>query len=151
MVRIDRGLTIDLSRQRWLTIAALPVTLLILILGYFAVKREHKGWFCVFGGGCLLSTAYFVYKVTLSPSRAMPRINTDPFAVTRSQLFIIYRDRDTDYKLVFKSLTVFASFSLAALVWTTVSALICFKNFGRGLKYHSELRIQTFSRILAPI
>ncbi|GAA5895031.1 uncharacterized protein JCM6883_002294 [Sporobolomyces salmoneus] len=99
--------------ERWLTIAALPVTLLVLILGYFAVKREHKAWFYVFSGGCVLGVVYFVYK-----------------------LFIISRDRDTDYKLVFKSLTTFASFSLAALLWTSVSALVCFKNFGRGLKYH---------------
>ncbi|GAA5957296.1 hypothetical protein JCM3765_000416 [Sporobolomyces pararoseus] len=99
--------------ERWLTIAALPVTLLILVLGYFAVKREHKAWFYVFAAGCALGCAYFVYK-----------------------LFIISRDRETDYKLVFKSLTVFASFSLAALIWTSVSALVCFHNFGRGLKYH---------------
>ncbi|GAA6007961.1 hypothetical protein JCM11491_006557 [Sporobolomyces phaffii] len=101
------------NAERWLTVAALPVTLLILVLGYFAVKREHKGWFYGFGVGCTLGCAYFVYK-----------------------LFIISRDRETDYKLVFKSLTVFAAFSLAALLWTSVSAVVCFHNFGRGLKYH---------------
>lgn len=101
------------SAERWLTIAALPVTLIILIIGYHAIKREHRGTFYVFGAGCALGCAYFVYK-----------------------LFIISRDRETDYKLVFKSLTVFAAFSLAALLWTSVSALICFHNFGRGLKYH---------------
>ncbi|GAA5924398.1 uncharacterized protein JCM15063_005631 [Sporobolomyces koalae] len=99
--------------ERWLTIAALPVTLLILVLGYIAVKKENRVWFYVFGAGCALGCAYFVYK-----------------------LFIISRDRKTDYQLVFKSLTVFASFSLAALLWTSVSALVCFHNFGRGLKYH---------------
>ncbi|GAA5907766.1 hypothetical protein JCM5296_004529 [Sporobolomyces johnsonii] len=101
------------SAERWLTVAALPVTLLILILGYVAVKREHRLLFWVFASGCALGCAYFIYK-----------------------LFIISRDRHTDYKLVFKSLTVFAAFSLAALLWTAVTVGICYHNFERGLKYH---------------
>ncbi|GAA5822517.1 hypothetical protein JCM10212_002762 [Sporobolomyces blumeae] len=110
------------SAERWLTVAALPVTLVILIFGYIAVKRENRGLFYFFGAGCALGCAYFVYK-----------------------LFIISRDRLTDYKLVFKSLTVFAAFSLAALVWTSVSAMICFHNFGRGLKYHMTRQALTSS------
>ncbi|GAA6005347.1 hypothetical protein JCM10207_002946 [Rhodosporidiobolus poonsookiae] len=99
--------------ERWLTVAALPVTLAILLLGYLAVKREHRMMFWGFLVGCALGCAYFVYK-----------------------LFIIYRDRTTDYQLVFKSLTVFAALCLAALLWTTTTVVICFRHFGRGLKYH---------------
>ncbi|GAA5856404.1 hypothetical protein JCM8547_008728 [Rhodosporidiobolus lusitaniae] len=101
------------NAERWLTVAALPVTLVILLLGYFAVKREHKGMFWGFMAGCALGTAYFIYK-----------------------LFIIYRDRERDYRLVFKSLTVFAALCLAALLWTTTTSYICYRHFGRGLKYH---------------
>ncbi|GAA5971403.1 hypothetical protein JCM11641_008340 [Rhodosporidiobolus odoratus] len=101
------------AAERWITVAALPVTLVILFLGYLAVKREHKGYFWGFLAGCGAGCAYFVYK-----------------------LFIIYRDRERDYRLVFKSLTVFASLCLAALLWTTTCCFICYRHFGRGLKYH---------------
>ncbi|GAA6041710.1 hypothetical protein JCM8097_003094 [Rhodosporidiobolus ruineniae] len=99
--------------ERWITVAALPITLLLLLLGYFAVKREHRLMFYGFLVGCAIGCAYFVYK-----------------------LFIIYRDRDVDYRLVFKSLTVFAALCLAALIWTTANVIICYRHFGRGLKYH---------------
>ncbi|GAA5927718.1 hypothetical protein JCM10213_000875 [Rhodosporidiobolus nylandii] len=101
------------SAERWITVAALPVTLVILFIGYYAVKREHKEFFWAFLAGCSAGCAYFVYK-----------------------LFIIYKDRSTDYKLVFKSLTVFAALCLAALVWTTTCVCVCYRHFGRGLKYH---------------
>ncbi|CEQ40441.1 SPOSA6832_02059, partial [Sporobolomyces salmonicolor] len=121
------------SAERWLTVAALPVTLLILILGFVAVKREHRLLFWVFASGCALGCAYFIYKV-----RFCPPLRCDTLLITPvPQLFIISRDRHTDYKLVFKSLTVFAAFSLAALLWTAVTVGICYHNFERGLKYHS--------------
>ncbi|GAA5905459.1 hypothetical protein JCM6882_003167 [Rhodosporidiobolus microsporus] len=101
------------AAERGLTIAALPVSVALLVLGYFAVKREHKILFYSFLTGCAAGCAYFVYK-----------------------LFIIYRDRLEDYRLVFKSLTVFAALCLASLIWTTTTVCICYRHFGRGLKYH---------------
>ncbi|GAA5830622.1 hypothetical protein JCM11251_002536 [Rhodosporidiobolus azoricus] len=101
------------AAERGLTIAALPVSVGILLLGWYAVKQENKVAFFAFITGCAVGTAYFVYK-----------------------LFIIYRDRLEDYRLVFKSLTVFAALCLAALVWTTTCVCICYRHFGRGLKYH---------------
>lgn len=71
-----------------MTVAALPITLCALVLGYFAVKRENRPLFWTFLGTCSAACAYFVYK-----------------------LYVIYRDRETDYKLVYKSLTVFGSSS----------------------------------------
>jgi hypothetical protein len=53
--------------ERWITVAALPITLSILVLGYFAVKREHKGLFYAFLSGCAIGCAYFIYKVRSSP------------------------------------------------------------------------------------
>ncbi|BGO88661.1 hypothetical protein NBRC10512_003489 [Rhodotorula toruloides] len=100
------------SAERGLTIAALPVTLVLLVLGYFSIKREHKVMVYVFLVGCAVGCAYFVYK-----------------------LFIIYRDRQTDYQLVFKSLTVFAALCLSALLVTTATVIKCWLNFGSGLKY----------------
>ncbi|GAA5850838.1 hypothetical protein JCM9279_003942 [Rhodotorula babjevae] len=99
--------------ERWITVAALPVTSGMLLLGYLAVKHENRTGYWCFLASCALGSAYFIYK-----------------------LFIIYRDRETDYRLVFKSLTVFAALCLAALILTTVTVTVCYRHFGRGLKYH---------------
>ncbi|KPV76732.1 uncharacterized protein RHOBADRAFT_12732, partial [Rhodotorula graminis WP1] len=103
--------------ERWITVAALPVTSGMLLLGFLAVKHENRTGYWCFLASCALGSAYFIYK-----------------------LFIIYRDRETDYRLVFKSLTVFAALCLAALILTTVTVTVCYRHFGRGLKYHSASR-----------
>ncbi|ORY58371.1 hypothetical protein BCR35DRAFT_203909 [Leucosporidium creatinivorum] len=99
--------------ERYLTVAALPITLLILIMGYFAIRREIRSLFWVFLLGCVAGACYFVYK-----------------------LILIYRNRETDYVLVYKSLTVFAALCFATLLGTAVTSFICYRNFGRGLRYH---------------
>ncbi|BGP13122.1 hypothetical protein JCM10213v2_001041 [Rhodosporidiobolus nylandii] len=129
------------SAERWITVAALPVTLVILFIGYYAVKREHKEFFWAFLAGCSAGCAYFVYKARLrflsSPNPALHLFHEHNLMSRLAlQLFIIYKDRSTDYKLVFKSLTVFAALCLAALVWTTTCVCVCYRHFGRGLKYH---------------
>lgn len=54
----------DLSlSQRYLTVAALPATLLLLLFGYLAVRKEIKSLFWTFLVGCVAGAAYFVYKV----------------------------------------------------------------------------------------
>ncbi|GAA5997109.1 uncharacterized protein JCM10292_006213 [Rhodotorula paludigena] len=101
------------SAERWITVAALPLALFVLLLGYFSVKLEHRAGFWGFVTGCAVAMGYFIYK-----------------------LVIVYRDRERDYRLVFKSLTVFAALCLTVLVLTTFSVVICYRNFGRGLKDH---------------
>ncbi|KAI5474383.1 hypothetical protein MNV49_003402 [Pseudohyphozyma bogoriensis] len=98
--------------ERWLTIAAIPITIAFLALGLVAVRTERAMLYWGFLAGCVAGTAYFVYK----------------------QLFRIYQDRLTDYVLVYKSLTVFAALCFAAILWTSITSWICFRNFGRGLK-----------------
>ncbi|KAM0788015.1 hypothetical protein ACM66B_006214 [Microbotryomycetes sp. NB124-2] len=99
--------------ERGLTIAAMPVTLLILIAGYVAVRREINWLFYSFEGGCCAGVGYFVYKI-----------------------FMVYQRRKTDYLLVFKSLTLFAVICLLVLLFTIFTSTMCFRNFGRGLRYH---------------
>ncbi|KAK4052053.1 hypothetical protein OIV83_002347 [Microbotryomycetes sp. JL201] len=99
--------------ERGLTIAAMPITLLILIAGYIAVRKEINWLFYSFEGGCCAGVGYFVYKI-----------------------FMVYQRRKTDYLLVFKSLTVFAVFCLLVLLFTIFTSTMCFRNFGRGLRYH---------------
>ncbi|KAK4051290.1 hypothetical protein OIO90_004771 [Microbotryomycetes sp. JL221] len=99
--------------ERGLTIAAMPITLLVLIAGYISVRREINWLFYSFEGGCCAGVGYFVYKI-----------------------FMVYQRRHTDYLLVFKSLTVFAAFCLLVLLFTIFTSTMCFRHFGRGLRYH---------------
>lgn len=119
--------------QRWLTVAALPVTIIILLMGYFAVRRENNSLFWAFFGGCLVGAAYFVYKVPFFT--LIDELAADPLP---SQLIQIYKNRATDYQLVFKSLTVFASLCFAALLCTCIVGGLCYRNFDKGLRYHRQ-------------
>jgi hypothetical protein len=58
------------AAERWFTVAALPITLSVLVLGFFAVKKEHRGLFWTFLVGCAVGCAYFVYKVRVAVSRS---------------------------------------------------------------------------------
>lgn len=78
-------------------------------MGYFAIRREMRSLFWVFLLGCLAGACYFVYKVS---ERRVEERNADLLGGTlinrtSSQLVLIYRNRETDYVLVYKSLTVF--------------------------------------------
>ncbi|KAJ3291725.1 hypothetical protein HK104_005863 [Borealophlyctis nickersoniae] len=97
-----------------LTIAALPIMMIILVLAVYGVRREDKwimGLFCV---GLVLAMAYFIFKLA--------RIYT--------------RQDDPRYKDTKNYLTFFASLSLAVVLGTLVNAILCYRNFGRGLKQH---------------
>lgn len=52
--------------ERGLTIAAMPVTLLILIAGYVAVRKENVWMYYGFEAGCCAGVGYFVYKVSVA-------------------------------------------------------------------------------------
>ncbi|KNZ62576.1 hypothetical protein VP01_1253g6 [Puccinia sorghi] len=72
--------------ERVLTIIALPTTLLLLLIGYYGVRREIKSVTFLFMLGLLSGSSYFIYK-----------------------LFRIWQGRldPRSYQNVFKSLTVF--------------------------------------------
>ncbi len=50
------------------------------------------------------------------------------------KLFRIWQLKDTLYKEVYKSLTVFSTLSMLLLLITAVMTIQCMLNFGRGLK-----------------
>ncbi|SCZ92705.1 BZ3500_MvSof-1268-A1-R1_Chr5-2g08123 [Microbotryum saponariae] len=123
--------------ERWLTVAALPATTAILVCGYLGVRKEQKSLYWIFTVGCGLGLIYFTYKVKflISKSKRLS-LCSDPYTPLTAQLVRIYQLRSTDYVLVFKSLTLFAALCFAALVWTITTSTICYRNFGRGLRYH---------------
>ncbi|KAH8883659.1 hypothetical protein GQ53DRAFT_427310 [Thozetella sp. PMI_491] len=97
-----------------LTIAAIPVTIAILLFAALSSRRENKfGMVAViilyFGG-----LAYFFFK-----------------------LVRIYQPGHKDnYEAVRKSLTAFAVITIVLIILTIINAFICMSNFGAGLKAH---------------
>ncbi|KAG5979754.1 hypothetical protein E4U55_004800 [Claviceps digitariae] len=97
-----------------LTIATIPVTIVILLAAAFFTRRENKpGMICtviVFLGGL----SYFIFKLVriYQPSHA------------------------SSYFAVRKSLSAFAVITIMLIILTIVNAVICMNNFNKGLKPH---------------
>ncbi|KAL2136521.1 hypothetical protein VTI74DRAFT_3346 [Chaetomium olivicolor] len=97
-----------------LHIAAIPITIAILLCAAFFTQRENRVGVCFvillyFGG-----LAYFFFK-----------------------LVRIYQPgHSKDYSAVRRSLTAFAVLTIILIILTIINAFICMSNFGAGLKAH---------------
>ncbi|GAB1310025.1 UPF0658 Golgi apparatus membrane protein [Madurella fahalii] len=97
-----------------LHVAAIPVTIAILLCAAFFTRRENKPGVVLvillyFGG-----LAYFFFK-----------------------LVRIYQPgHSQDYDAVRRSLTAFAVLTIILIILTIINAFICMSNFGAGLKQH---------------
>jgi len=98
--------------EYYLTIAAMPITILILLGAAWSTRHENKigtlAIIVLFFGGL----AYFIFK-----------------------LFRIYQ-RAQQYMPVRKSLTAFAVLAILLLLCTIANAFYCMNNYGCGLKTH---------------
>lgn len=99
------------SAERWITIISAPFSLLILVFAWYSVRKELRWGMCLFMVGLTGAMVYFVYK-----------------------LFRIWQNKETLYKEVYKSLTVFSTLSMLLLLITAVMTIQCMRNFNRGLK-----------------
>jgi hypothetical protein len=102
----------DTDWEYYVTYAALPLSVVLLVEGHLAARHENKWMMATFMTGCVGAMIYFIYKLI----KVLTLSNTD------------------QYKLVWKSLTVFSVIAIALLVATFVSSIIVLRNFGRGLK-----------------
>ncbi|KIM97963.1 hypothetical protein OIDMADRAFT_168314 [Oidiodendron maius Zn] len=100
--------------EKWVTVAAIPVTILILFLAAYWTRRENAFGMlativCYFGG-----LAYFIFKLArmYQPSH------------------------EVNYLPVRKSLTSFAVITIILIVLTITNASVCMANFNKGLKPH---------------
>ncbi|CAG8955669.1 hypothetical protein HYFRA_00010934 [Hymenoscyphus fraxineus] len=97
-----------------LTIAAIPITILILFMSAYWTRRENKIgtstsiliFFC--------GMAYFVFKLAR----------------------MYQKDHENYYKPVRKNLTSFAVITILLIVLTITNAITCMMNFNKGLKQH---------------
>lgn len=97
-----------------LTIAAIPITILILFMSAFWTRRENKFgtissviiFFC--------GMAYFIFKLAR----------------------MYQKDHEEFYKPVRKNLTSFACITIILIILTIINAIACMMNFNKGLKQH---------------
>lgn len=97
-----------------LHIAAIPITIVILLCAAFFTRRENRIGVCFvillyFGG-----LAYFFFKLV--------RIYQPGYS--------------RGYDAVRRSLTAFAVLTIILIILTITNAFICMNNFGNGLKAH---------------
>ncbi|KAK0745817.1 hypothetical protein B0T18DRAFT_390375 [Schizothecium vesticola] len=97
-----------------LTIAAIPVTIGILVFAAFFTKRENKFGMCLIILLDFAGLAYFFFKLVR----------------------IYQASHKQHYEAVRKSLTAFAVMTILLIILTITNAFICMNNFGEGLKDH---------------
>jgi hypothetical protein len=98
--------------EYYLTCAALPLSILLLVEGHLAARHENKWMMFTFMSGCAGALVYFIYKLVK---------------------VIIYKDTD-QFSSIYKTLTTFSVIAIALLLVTFVFAITVVANFGRGLK-----------------
>jgi len=101
----------DTDWEYYVTYAALPLSVVLLVEGHLAARHENKWMMATFMIGCVGAMIYFIYKLI----KVLTLNNTD------------------QYRLVWKSLTVFSVIAIVLLVTTFVLSVIVLRNFGRGL------------------
>jgi di/tricarboxylate transporter len=95
-----------------LTIAAIPVTILILLMAGYWTRRENVVGMVMIIVLYLAGAAYFIFK-----------------------LVRIYQEgHSQQYLPVRTSLTIFGVLTLILIILTIVNASMCMANFGKGLK-----------------
>ncbi|PVV04552.1 hypothetical protein BB560_000948 [Smittium megazygosporum] len=101
----------------YITVALIPISLLVLVASYYALKRESAAlmWAFIFGmNGCI---GYYVFKIAR-----------------------MYDSRQhSKYSGVRAIMTFFGIISLILIVVTVFQAIICLTNFGQGLLKQMEL------------
>ncbi|KAK8204361.1 hypothetical protein M8818_005090 [Zalaria obscura] len=104
----------------WLTIAAIPITIIILVLADYWTKHESTTGMISIITLYFAALAYFLFKLVRMYDTS-----------TQSG-----RDRVADYKPARRSLTTFAVITVLLLLVTIANACWCTSNFGKGLKSH---------------
>ncbi|KAI0336060.1 hypothetical protein GY45DRAFT_1239290 [Cubamyces sp. BRFM 1775] len=100
------------NAEYYLTCAALPLSLVVLVEGHLAARHESKWMMLSFMTGCAGAMVYFVYKLV---------------KVLR------FHNQET-FSKVWQTLSTFSVIAIILLIITSVFAVLVMNNFGRGLK-----------------
>ncbi|ETW87521.1 hypothetical protein HETIRDRAFT_306569 [Heterobasidion irregulare TC 32-1] len=107
-----------LSSNDWefyVTCAALPLSIVLLVEGHLAARYENKWMMLTFMSGCVSAMVYFFYKLVK----------------------VLILKNTADFASVWQSLTTFSIIAIMLLIATFIYACIIMRNFGRGLKEQS--------------
>ena len=128
-----------------LTIAAMPLTIVILVLANYWTRKENR-----------LGMAVIIVSIVLSPywrlSRGIDKLSrcsqTLFFAALAYFLFKLIRMYQPasaqKYFSIRRPLTAFAAITVVLIVITIVNACVCMYNFGRGLQpYLSKRKVDS--------
>ncbi|KAL1715505.1 hypothetical protein EV715DRAFT_256203 [Schizophyllum commune] len=113
-----------LSKDDWeyyVTCAALPLSVLLLVEGHLAARHENKWMMATFMSGCVGAMVYFVYKLTK-----------------------VFMYMDDQFANIWKSLVIFSGGAIILLVFTFAMSIVVMQNFGRGLKDALARRNNTY-------
>ena len=134
----------DTDWEYYVTCAALPLSILLLVEGHLAARHENKWMMATFMSGCVGAMVYFIYKVR--GMKIAPMFDWFTF-VSSSKCFFIWEPTNIgscgspslysvrDYYLLEPSLNdLKAVIAIALLFATFVFSIIILRNFGRGLK-----------------
>jgi hypothetical protein len=97
-----------------LHVAAVPITIAILLCAAFFTQRENKIGVCFIILLDFGALAYFFFKLVR----------------------IYQTGHAQDYFAVRRSLTAFAVMTIILIILTIINAFVCMSNFGAGLKAH---------------
>ncbi|KAF2758638.1 hypothetical protein EJ05DRAFT_360184 [Pseudovirgaria hyperparasitica] len=103
----------------WLTIAAIPVTIVLLMLAAYWTRKENTVGMIAIIIIYFAAMAYFLFKLIRMYSND---------------------DRANDYLPARRMLSTFAGLTIVLLVGTIIIACMCTHNFNKGLKPHVDRR-----------
>ncbi|KAH9075793.1 hypothetical protein EDB83DRAFT_2352351 [Lactarius deliciosus] len=104
-----------LDRHSWefyVTCAALPLSIVLLVEGHLAARYENRWMMISFLSGCVGAMIYFSYKFVK----------------------VIIQKNTPEFSPVWESLSTFAVIAIILLLVTFGYAWVVMRNFGRGLK-----------------
>ena len=101
-----------------LTIAALPITIILLFLAAFVVRRENLAAHICIIFLYFVGMAYFIFKLVRMYDSS----------------------KAADYATARHSLTTFSVLAILLLVVTIATAVECGRNFNKGLRPHIQRR-----------
>jgi len=102
--------------EYYVTCAALPLSILLLVEGHLAARHENRWMMAAFMSGCVGALVYFVYKLVK---------------------VMLYRTTN-QFILIWRTLTIFSIIATVLLLTTGVMACMVISNFGRGLKQQMD-------------
>ena len=151
--------------EYYITCAALPVSLILLVEGHLAARHENMLMMVTFMSGCVGALVYFVYKVccracTMLPPNLTLVASSSPRSLSSVTLlnFLLYTNHSllsVGRELVqARTLTnhFAAVIATTLLIMTFVFAVIVMRNFGRGLKASRSCSFcSRIRRIVSPL